>query len=265
MNDFSCMTLQAIQTALLAGHLLKKGFDTSFSIQEKEGMYNLVTEYDLKSEEVILSSLRKAFPSHGFLSEEKGKEHIEKEVVWVIDPLDGTVNFAHGIPHFSISIAATMDKKPFVGVVYQPMTQELFVAEKNKGAFLNGKKLCVSSNSNLMKAFLATGFPYNLRDNPDRCMERLFNVLKEGLPLRRLGSAAIDLAYVATGRFDGFWETNLGAWDCAAGVLLVEEASGKISDFEGREWQMKEKNALLASNGKIHEALLSLMQKARNL
>ncbi len=260
MNDFSSLTLLAIQTALGSGTILKKGFETHFEIREKEGVHNLVTEMDLKSEEWILSSLKKAFPSHGYCSEEKGGVcPTQKEIVWIIDPLDGTVNFAHEIPIFSVSIAACKNAQPFLGVVYQPMTNELFVAEKNKGAFLNGKKLFVSKTKTLSKAFLATGFPYKLKENPDQCIDRFLPVLKEGLPFRRLGSAALDLCYVAAGRFDGFWETNLQAWDIAAGLLLVEEAGGKVSDWRGNFWKMKENNAILASNGKIHEDLLSLI------
>jgi myo-inositol-1(or 4)-monophosphatase len=260
MNDFSSLTLSALQTSLAAGNLLKRGFQTHFKIQKKEGMHNLVTEWDLQSEKEILASLKKAFPTHGFYSEEKDNAFpADKEIVWVIDPLDGTVNFAHGIPIFCVSIAATKNKKPFLGVIYQPMTEELFVAEKGKGAFLNGKKLQVSQNANISDAFLATGLPYLLKENPDLCIERLVSVLKQGLPVRRLGSAAIDLSYVAAGRFDSFWENNLKPWDIAAGILLIEEAGGKVSDWSGKFWEMKENNAILASNGKIHEDLLSLI------
>jgi myo-inositol-1(or 4)-monophosphatase len=260
MNDLSCFTLVAIQAALLAGNLLKSGFRTSFQIQEKEGTHNLVTEYDFKSEESILSSLKQAFPSHGFLSEEKGEmKNKTSSIVWIIDPLDGTVNFAHEIPHFCVSIAATKQGHPLLGIVFQPMTNELFVAEKGKGAFLNGKPLSVSKTDDLANSFLATGFPYNLQENPHQCKDRFCKVMQAGIPLRRLGSAALDLAYVAAGRFDGFWEVHLAPWDVAAGVLLVEESKGRITSLEGDALRLEKPEALLASNGKIHESLLSLL------
>lgn len=259
------MTLAATQAALLAGEFLQKNFLSSHQVQHKEGRHNLVTECDIGAEDRILSFLQKQFPTHGFLAEETGKSKEDAEVVWVIDPLDGTVNFAHGIPHFSVSIAACHRGACVVGVVYQPITRELFVAQKGLGAFLQGNRLKVSATSSLDQALLATGFPYSVEKNPMQCINVFSHFLHLGCPIRRLGSAAIDLAYLAAGRFDGYWETGLNPWDVAAGILLVEEAGGKISLWDGESHVTTKPSEILATNALLHPAMIQAIHKGKGL
>ncbi len=251
------MTFVAIQAALSAGALLRKGFDTVFEIQLKEGKQNIVTEYDKASEKSIISSIFQHFPNHAILAEEGGDIHKGKSsITWIIDPLDGTVNFARNIPVFSISIAAAIDHQIVSGVVYQPITQELFIAEKGKGAYLNGKGICVSKTNEFESALMATGFPYNVDENPLCCIDRFVKIQTKGIPVRRLGSAAIDLCYVAAGRFDAFWEVGLNPWDMAAGKLLIEEAGGKVSHWDGSSHKIFCYDTLLASNGTLHQKMI---------
>lgn len=260
MNNFSSYTLSAIEVAKKAGELLKEGFHSKYKITNKEGIHNLVTEYDIKSEKFIAQELKAKFPKSCFLGEEEGASEEKSDLKWIVDPIDGTVNFAHHIPFFCISIALQKNSEIISGVVYSPLLDELFVAEKNKGAFCQDQKIEASKISSVEKAILSTGFPYNLKDNPEQCIDRFMKFLKLGIPIRRLGSAAMDMCYVAAGRFDGFWETNLGPWDCAAGKLMVEEAGGKISKWDGSEFVLGPKNTLIASNGKIHETLVNMLQ-----
>jgi myo-inositol-1(or 4)-monophosphatase len=261
-KEFSKITKIAIEAALLAGDLLKKGFSTKFKIEKKDDKHNLVTEYDFLSEKTIISYIQKHFDNHSFLSEECGKINNKNDVLWIIDPLDGTVNFAHKVPIFSVSIAAIENNETITGVIFDPMRNDLFVSEKNKGSFLNYKKISVTKTKNLDDAILATGFPYNIQDNSNNLIKRLSNALNKGFPIRRLGSCAIDLAYVAAGIFDGFWETGLGAWDIAAGNLLVKEAGGKISDLKGSDFIMKDKNnSLFASNKILHTDILRILNE----
>jgi len=241
----------AIQAALEAGKLLRKGFGTSLQIINKPGHHNLVTQYDYASEAHIFSFLMKKFPSHGFFGEERGQSK-EGDVLWIVDPLDGTVNFAHNIPVFCVSIAAFFQGEVRIGCIYQPMTEELFWAEKGEGAFLNGMPLKVTSTPCLEEAFLTTGFPYNLEEDPLHCIETFSRLTKRGIPIRRLGSAAIDLSYVAAGRFDGYWEVSLQPWDFAAGKLLVEEAGGVVTRYDGAPLNLLEANPLLAAGPSLH-------------
>lgn len=258
-KNFSDLTLAALETAKKAGELLRKGFDTSFHIDSKEGRYNLVTEYDTKAESLIIDSIQKTFPTHAFLSEECGAKG-SGDITWVIDPIDGTVNFARAIPAFSISIAATQNNQILSGVVYAPMTNELFVAEKGKGAYLNDKRLSVSKTTSLSEVLIATGFPYNLEENPRGAIDIFTKFARLGTPLRRIGSAAIDLAYLAAGRFDGFWEVSLKPWDFAAALLLVEEAGGILTDFQGKPYTKLTEGPVLASNRHLHQELLTQIQ-----
>jgi myo-inositol-1(or 4)-monophosphatase len=260
-NDFSNFTLTAIQAALKASEILIKGFRNTKTIKKKEGKHNLVTEYDLLSEKIIISFIKERFPDHGILSEEEGQLKKKDDFEWIIDPLDGTVNFAHSIPVFAISLALKNKNDIICGVTYNPLMNELFVAEKGKGAYLNGNKLNVTKTKKLDDAILATGFPYDLINNPNNCIEHLINVLKLGIPLRRLGSASLDLAYVAAGRFDGYWETGLGPWDLAAGKLLIEEAKGKVTNWDGTEVILKRKNTVIATNSYLHLELLKIFKK----
>jgi myo-inositol-1(or 4)-monophosphatase len=260
MVTISDLLLTAITSALSSGAMLQKGFNSSYSIKNKEGKHNLVTEYDILSENNILKIIKEKYPDHNFICEESGTTKESQGIDWVIDPLDGTVNFAHGIPNFSVSIAAKQNDDILVGVVFNPITQELFYASKGQGAYGNGQKLCVTKTTSLDEAILATGFPYNLKDNPDNCTGMFLKIAQKGLPIRRLGSAAIDFAYVASGKFDGYWETNLGPWDCCAGILLVEEAGGIVTKWDGSPLLLESKNQVLVSNKHIHEQLLKEFQ-----
>ena len=261
IESFSHLTLIAIEAALHAGDVLRQGFGTIFSIEHKEGRHNLVTEYDVLAEKAIISFLKHHVPGSSFLAEESGETGKLTDLLWVIDPLDGTVNFAHHIPMFSVSIALEQKGALFCGVVYQPITHELFVAEKGKGAFLNGTPLKVSSTSDMKNTILATGFPYNLHENPLHCIDHFVDILRAGIPIRRLGSAAIDLAYTAAGRFDGFFEIGLSPWDCAAGILLAEEAGGKVTGWDQNPLNYRHKVPILCTNGRIHHALADILNR----
>lgn len=254
------ITEKAIEAAALAGEILRSGFGAQFDIMNKEGKNNLVTEYDFRSEKAIISLLKEAFPDSSFLAEESGRGGREDAGLrWVIDPLDGTVNFAHKLPIFSVSIAAELDGRIVSGVIYHPMLDEMFVAERGAGAFLNGRPIHVSQNAQFDSAFLVTGFPYNVTQNPKHCLETFVSVIRRGIPVRRLGSAALDLAYVAAGRFDGFWELNLNPWDVAAGAILVEEAGGRVTTYTNEEYSIYA-DTILATNGLIHDESLKLLE-----
>ena len=260
-SEIPSLSFVATQAALQAGELLRKGFGSKTTIKLKDGIQNLVTEYDNRSEECIVKTIHEHFPGHSILAEESGATKKPRStILWVIDPLDGTVNFAHQIPLFSVSIAACQGEEILCGVVYQPMTQELFLAEKGKGAYLNGKPLQVFPSSTLENSLLSTGFPYNVHENPLHCIDLFANIASRGYPIRRLGSAAIDLCYVAAGRFAAFWEVGLKPWDVAAGKLMLEEAGGRFSDWEGKPRPLMSDGPVLASNGHIHEKMLSFLR-----
>ncbi len=249
-NNSEFLTV-AIEAALQAGDLLRKGFGTSYEITNKPGRHNLVTHYDKLAESCIFACLLKRFPGHGFIGEEQGQTK-EGDVIWIVDPLDGTVNFAHGIPLFSVSIAAVTENEVVASCVYQPMTQELFWAEKGKGSFLNGVELRVTTTDSIDEAMLATGFPYNVHEDPLHCIETFAKMTRKGIPIRRFGSAAIDLAYVAAGRFDAYWEVSLQPWDFAGGKLLIEEAGGKVTRYDGKACDVFKDGTVLATNRLLH-------------
>lgn len=262
-ESLSHITLIAIEAALLAGELLRQGFGTHFSISSKEGRHNLVTEYDHLSEKTIIAFLKQHVPGSYFLAEESGATGKDTGgTLWIIDPLDGTVNFAHQIPFFSVSIGVQSEGKVVSGVVYQPITHELFVAETGKGAFLNGQQLRVSEVRRLEMAILATGFPYDLAKNPFHCIDHFVDILKLGIPVRRMGCASIDLAYTAAGRFDGFFEVELGPWDVAAGKLLVEEAGGKVTHWDKERFDIYSRKPVWASNGHLHDAAATILNRS---
>lgn len=253
----SRLTMVATLAAMQAGEVLRKGFGTPMKFETKEGRHNLVTEWDNKAETLIIEFIKSHFPQHSFLAEESGESGETKEgIQWVIDPLDGTVNFAHKLPMFSVSIAAVFQTEVLAGVIYNPMVDELFIAEKGNGAYLNGKRLKVTETAVLDSAIAATGFPYNVHENPLCCLDHFTTFAKMGIPLRRIGSAALDLAYVAAGRFDSFWEVSLRPWDYAAGKLLIEEAGGQFTDFEGNPYTSLTEGAVVASNGILHDQML---------
>ena len=247
----------AILAALRGGEILRRGFGTVFDVNSKVGKHDLVTEYDMIVENELIEFIRSHFPEHNILAEEGGTNGENEDVVtWIIDPLDGTVNFAHNIPMFAVSIAASFQGKILAGVVYNPMVNELFTAEKCGGAFLNGSKLGVTNTALLSDCIAATGFPYNTYENPLHCIDHFTYMARLGIPLRRIGSAAIDLAYLAAGRVDCFWEVSLKPWDYAAGKLLVEEAGGILTDFQGRAYDQITEGPIVASNGAVHKQLI---------
>jgi len=241
-----------------AGEILKKGFLTDYTI-EKKGMRNPVTEIDKKSEKFIVNKISSKFPNHSIITEEDLSVHKGKSM-WIIDPLDGTCNFAHGIPHFCISIAFVEDGITKFGGIYEPNRDELYLAENGNGATLNGKKMIVSNKSELIDSMLATGFAYNRNEVEDTNVDNFNSFIFEVEDIRRMGSAALDLCYVATGRFDGFWELYLNSWDVAAGQLLVTEAGGKVTNKNNKPYKFGEK-IIVASNNKIHSKMIKILNK----
>ncbi|MDP2037533.1 MAG: inositol monophosphatase family protein [Ignavibacteria bacterium] len=250
---------KVIYIAREAGEVLRSGFGKNFSIEYKTNVANLVTEYDKKSEKIIIDFINKEFPTHSVLAEESGMHDSSSEYLWVIDPLDGTTNFAHGLPIFSVSIGVQKNGEMICGVVYDVMRDAMYSAEKGSGSFCNGRKLGVSTNDDLHKSVLVTGFPYNVHENPDFAYERFAAFLRVARAVRRLGSAAIDMCYVAEGVFDGFWEVSLNAWDMAAGMIIVEEAGGVITDFSGNPTNIFGKQ-ILTSNGNVHKAMIDTLR-----
>ena len=228
--------------------------DLDIKISNKEGVNNLVTEVDHASEEAIITVIKKNSPEHQILSEECGALIQDSSYKWIIDPIDGTVNFAHRIPLCCISIGLEYNNKMILAAVYNPFMKEYFVAERGKGAFLNDKPIRVSTQENVINSCLVTGFPYTYLDEPNGPLQVFERFIRKGVPVRRLGSAAIDLAWVAAGRFDGFFEHKLAAWDSAAGFLLVEEAGGKVTDLKGGTYSPYQPG-IIASNGVIHAEL----------
>jgi myo-inositol-1(or 4)-monophosphatase len=251
----------AVEAAKEAGRYLKYSVGKVKSIEMKQGEErNLVSEIDKTSEAKIISIIKRHYPNHAILAEESGASSPSADYKWVIDPLDGTTNFLHGLPIFCVTIAIEYKAEIVAGVVYDPNLEELFTAEKGSGAYCNGKRMRVTQTSDLMSSLLVTGFPYDIAQNPDNAVGHFVNFLMEGQGLRRLGSAALDLSYIAAGRFDGFWEVNLNPWDMAAGVLFVHEAGGKVTDFSGVPSSIYNKQ-VLATNGSIHDAMLQVLKK----
>lgn len=239
-------------------------FNNDFKISNKEGVNNLVTEADHAAEKAIFDIIKSKHPDHQLLGEESGEIIQDSEYKWIIDPIDGTVNFAHGIPLNCVSIAIEHNKEIIMGCVYNPHLNELFFAEKGKGATLNDKPIHVSKETEVIKACLVTGFPYTYVNIPNGPLEIFERFIRKGVPVRRLGSAAIDLCWVACGRFDGFYEHKLEPWDSAAGYLIVEEAGGKVTDFDGNTFSVYQ-HRLVATNGKIHEGLLDIINNKKEL
>jgi myo-inositol-1(or 4)-monophosphatase len=243
--------------------ILLENFDTDFKIGRKKDYTDLVTEVDKKSEARIIEVIHSRFPLHNVLSEEIGNLNMESDYVWIVDPIDGTVNYAHTVPVFCISIALEIKKEVKLGMVYNPVSGERFFSEAGKGAYLGERKISVSNISSLKDGLLVTGFPYGAKNNLDHCIDHFNNFIKFGLPIRRLGSAALDMCYVAAGRFEGFWEVSLNPWDVAAGYLILKEAGGKITDFTGNRYSIYNKQ-LLATNGKVHDQMIEVLAKAYN-
>ena len=247
----------AISAALAAGRLQRSRFATDFAVDLK-GAKDLVTELDTASEALIIGMLLQQFPGHGILAEEGDYPAGDGHHTWIIDPIDGTTNFAHGFPWFCSSIALECDGRLAVGVIYNPMTDELFTATAGGGAFLNGRRLQVSQRAPLSGALLGTGFPYDCATHPENNFDNFIRFQKAARGIRRAGAAALDLAYLAAGRLDGFWEVKLKPWDVAAGTLLIKEAGGTVSAFDGSPYEVRN-HRILASNGLIHHEMIALL------
>jgi len=252
----------AIQTARDAGSLLAERLGRVFQISHK-GEIDLVTEVDLASERLIIDRIKSHYPRHAILAEESGASEggrlfgEQADWKWIIDPLDGTTNYAHGYPCFCVSIAAEHKGEIELGVIYDPMRDELFSAERGQGAALNGRRIRVSQTEDLNRAMLCTGFPYDVRERGEFA-RHFTNFIMHAQAVRRDGTAALDLAYVACGRFDGFWEEGLRPWDVAAGVLMIEEAGGRVSRYDGAPFDIYSP-PIVASNGLVHEAMIRVL------
>lgn len=242
-----------------SGQLIKDFSAKGFEVKSKDGRNDLVTEADHASEMLIMSIIHESFPDHYILTEESGDLASSSPYKWIIDPIDGTVNFANGIPFSCVSIAVEKNGEMILGVVYNPFIEEFFFAEKGQGASLNGKKISVSKKVSVQNSLLVTGFPYTYIDQENGPLDTFGRFIRAGIPVRRLGSAAIDLCYVACGRFDGYFEHKLNAWDSAAGFLIVKEAGGKVTDFDNNDYSPYQPK-LVASNGIIHDELLRWIQ-----
>ena len=255
--DLQQIKRTATAAAYRGGDVLREYFG-NISTVRKKGAIDLVTEADTAAESVIIETIRSQFPDHTLLAEESGLSQGQTENTWYIDPLDGTTNFAHQVGLFAVSIAYAHRGELQVGVIYCPVSGEYFAAVKGAGAECNGAAVQVSSTALLSESLLVTGFPYNHAEHVEPLMARFQKGLLASQGVRRLGSAALDLCYVACGRFDGFWEENLSPWDTAAGALLVAEAGGLVTDFSANPYWVEDPE-IMATNGKIHTALLKLM------
>ena len=257
-----CLTV-AKDAAFQAGKMLKKHSCAPHEIHYK-GAVDLVTDFDKRAQDIIFKCLFDHFPDFDFLAEENLKKEKGSEFCWIIDPIDGTTNYAHNFPVFCVSIALAFRKEPKLGVIYDPMREEMFTAVKGQGAVLNDKGIRVSSVGELDKSLLSTGFPYDLRESRANNFDHFFNFARRAQGIRRGGSAALDLCYVACGRFDGFWELKLQPWDVAAGRVIVFEAGGRISDFQNMESGLSAKETL-ATNGLIHEQMVNILKMGLSL
>lgn len=251
----------AILAAREAGRIHLKYFQTDIRIETKSSSFDLLTIADVEAERAILSTIKKHYPGHNFLAEENKYPKTDSEFKWIIDPLDGTNNFASGLPIFCTSIALAKKDELILGVIYDATRDELFLAEKDKGAFLNGKPIRVTSQESLQNSILITGFYYDRGKHMERTLDNIRKFfIKRIRGLRRLGAAALDLCYIASGRASGFWEFTLSPWDFAAGKLLVEEAGGKVTNKKGEEVNPNNPSYIVASNAKIHEVMLSVLR-----
>lgn len=261
-NDLQGLLDVAVTAACTAGELVRSRINDLHAIELKEqGNYNLVTEMDHASEELVRSIVMQKVPGSKYLAEESGGERDLVDLTWVVDPIDGTVNYAHRIPMYAVSVAAVRDGAPIAGAIYGPGTDELFTATRGGGAWHNGSRLRVSDTTDLLRSVLVTGFPYNVAENPYNCIDAFVAMVRRGIPVRRLGSAALDLAYLAAGRFDAFWEVELGPWDVAAGILMVEEAGGSVVSYsDGTRSTCLVTDRILATNGHLQQDMLRILQ-----
>ena len=242
-----------------AGAVLMEGYGNVRHIQQK-GAIDLVTEFDKRSEEIIIAAIQQKFPDHAILAEESGRNKTISEYQWVIDPLDGTTNFAHGIPIFSVTIGLLRNNSPVVGVAYDPFRNEMFSAELGQGALLNNQPIHVSSQTDLGHAVVSTGFPYDLRTNPRNNLAQFVQLQLRTQAVRHLGSAALDCAWTAMGRLDGYWEFGTKPWDVGAGALIIREAGGHVTSVDGGEDFLSDET-ILVSNGLLHEQMLLVLSQ----
>lgn len=251
-----------VQAAMKAGRSLARDFGEVQNLQvSRKGPGDFVTQADHRAEDIIFSELRRARPGYSFLMEERGTvTGADEQHRWIVDPLDGTTNFMHGIPIFSISIALERQGQLAAGVIYNPAMDELYTAERGGGAFLNDRRMRVAARRDLVDAVISTGIPHLGRSEHGLAVRQLRGVMGQSAGIRRLGSAAIDLAWVAAGRVDGFWETGLAAWDVAAGILMIRESGGFVTDLEGGQ-DIYQSGSIVAGSESIHKALLAVLQK----
>jgi len=254
MTHASALMTVMINAARRAARDLRRDFGEVEALQvSRKGAADFVSNADLKAEQTIFEELSKGRPKYGFIMEERGEiEGADNSNRWIVDPLDGTTNFLHGLPQYAISIGLERDRQPYAGVVYNPATDELFWAEKGEGAFMNDRRLRVSGRTDLSQSLFACGLPFKDRPGREQSLQETERVLKETAGVRRYGSAALDLAYVAAGRFDAFWERHLNIWDVAAGAAIVREAGGVVSEIEGGSKFLTE-GSILAANTDLHE------------
>lgn len=248
----------ALFVAKSAGYLLKDRFSEKHTIDYK-GEIDIVTEADRMSEQLIVSGIRSNFSDHDILTEESPGINTGSDYRWIIDPLDGTTNYAHGYPVYCVSLALEVKGEIRLGIIYNPMMEEMFVAEKGAGAYLNDRPISVSTVQDLKKSLLSTGFPYDINQDNNNNINNFSRMAGSAQAIRRAGSAALDMAYVAAGRFDGFWELKLKPWDTAAGLLMIREAGGMVTDITGSEYHL-ESPTILASNGRIHQAMVEVLR-----
>jgi len=249
----------AVDAARQAGAILSDYAKNGFRVEHKDAL-NLVTDADTHSEQTIVDAIGRTFPDHEILAEERGQAGSKSSFKWIIDPLDGTTNFAHGFPAYAVSIGVEYQGRCILGVVFDPTRQELFVGELGQGATLNGKPIHVSRTPKLDGALLVTGFAYDIRVSKQNNLNHFANFALRAQGMRRMGAAAIDLCYVACGRFDGFWELKLNPWDTAAGSLMVTESGGQMSDFKGGPFSIYGLE-LVASNGPIHHEMVEVLNR----
>jgi len=262
-NRLSPLLTIMVNAAQKAGRALRRDFGEIENLQVlKKGPADFVTKADTKAEKIIVEELQKSRPAYGFILEEGGVlEGSDISNKWIIDPLDGTTNFLHGIPHFAVSVALERDKRIEAGVVYNPITDDLYYAERGSGAFLRDSRLRVSGRAQIQESLFATGIPFMGRDGHEIFIKELEAVMAASAGVRRFGAAALDLAFVAAGRYDGFWERGLSSWDMAAGMLLVREAGGMITDFAGRD-RMLESGDIIATNASLDRDFRQLLKNA---
>ena len=245
-----------------AGKILYEGYYSSKDVTFK-AKKDLVTKYDVAVENFLKEAFSKEFTDFNIIAEESDNSNIEFKDSIIIDPIDGTTNFVNGVPHTAISVGVYKDKKPFIGIVYNSILDEMYEAQIGQGAFFNGKKLQVSEESDFQKALMATGFPYSSGTNNDDLndvIEKIKTILPKCQDIRRLGSAAIDLCMVARGTYEGYYEMNLKAWDVSAGIIILNEAGGKVTTLNGSDYSLFEDKYIVATNGYIHNSLLKLIK-----